>query len=143
MAKNRYQPPFAAGVLIMDSDGRILAVSRQKVRKRTAKRLDWGIPAGHAEVAEHPMQTAQRELYEETGLSVADLSPLLTVPPMGARTIPLHVYTPLGPVMGQLTSSGEGVAAWVFPADLLEVRDPQLSVADSNRFILYWGLGMS
>ena len=33
----------------------------------------WSFPKGHAEAGEHPLQTAERELNEETGLSVARL----------------------------------------------------------------------
>jgi bis(5'-nucleosidyl)-tetraphosphatase len=30
----------------------------------------WGFPKGHSEVGEDPKQTAERELHEETGLSI-------------------------------------------------------------------------
>ena len=33
----------------------------------------WSFPKGHANAGESPLETAQRELYEETGLSVASL----------------------------------------------------------------------
>lgn len=32
----------------------------------------WGFPKGHAEPNETPKQTAERELYEETGLSITE-----------------------------------------------------------------------
>jgi bis(5'-nucleosidyl)-tetraphosphatase len=35
----------------------------------------WGIPKGHAEVREKPIQAAQRELLEETGLETEKLFP--------------------------------------------------------------------
>lgn len=31
----------------------------------------WGVPAGKLEAGEHPIQAAQRELFEETGIQVA------------------------------------------------------------------------
>jgi 8-oxo-dGTP pyrophosphatase MutT (NUDIX family) len=40
----------------------------------------WGFPKGHAELKETPLQTAKRELYEETGLEmlqVLDPNPLI------------------------------------------------------------------
>lgn len=40
----------------------------------------WGFPKGHAERGESPQQTAERELHEETGLTVTEYlpSPALT-----------------------------------------------------------------
>ncbi|MCJ1223731.1 hypothetical protein MMC12_000374 [Toensbergia leucococca] len=35
--------------------------------------LQWSIPKGHAEASETPLETAKRELFEETGLKVKQL----------------------------------------------------------------------
>lgn len=148
MAKRPYRPPFAAGVLITQADGLILAVSRQPPRKYKRAphyMYDWGLPGGHAAVAESPEQTAARELYEETGLlSPWGLVYVVTVPPeLSSRGTPFHVFAPAGQLTGDLRSrTPEGAVAWVYPQELLDVRDPGMSVADSNRYILFWALGM-
>ena len=150
MAKRPYRPAFAAGVLITDpAEGLILAVSRQpprKWKKSPHYMYDWGLPGGHAAVAESPDQTAARELYEETGLtSPWGLNFLLEVPAhLNARGIPFFVFAPVADVTGDLRrSTPEGAVAWLYPKELIEVHDPGMSVAQSNRYILYWALGIS
>jgi len=135
-------------VLIAQPEGLILAVSRQPPRKYKRAphyMYDWGLPGGHAAVAETPEQTAARELYEETGL----ISPwgfmyVLSVPPeLSSRGVPFHVFVPAGETTGDLrTRTSEGAVAWVYPQEMLEVRDPGLSVVESNRHILFWALGI-
>ena len=39
-------------------------------------RTTWEIPGGHLELGETPMQAAERELWEETGITEAHLEPL-------------------------------------------------------------------
>lgn len=148
MARQPYRPPHSAGVLVLQDD-RVLAVSRQppkRHKKAPHYVYDWGLPGGLAAVAEDPAQTAARELFEETGLLAPwGLSYLLTVPPeLCSRGIPFHVYVPAGfQVTGDLRRhTKEGVVAWVHPSSLLDVRDPGMSVAASNRHILFWGLGI-
>ncbi len=146
--RRRYEPTYAAGVLASSADGRLLAVSRQRTYKWRSVphyNYDWGLPAGKGNRGEFPYQTALRELEEETGLtSPSGLHPLLEVPVLGIHPLPLYIFAPLGPLAGQQkTHTPEGQVAWVSPLQLLEVRDPSLSVADVNRYILYWGMGIS
>lgn len=56
-----------AGVIIEDSEGKILLQHR-------ANNHHWGIPGGSMELGESYEETARREVSEETGLSVGELS---------------------------------------------------------------------
>jgi len=150
MSRGKYFPPYAAGVLVQDSYGMILAVTRQppmRYRKQPHSRYDWGLPGGKANPGEYPYQTAVRELYEETGVTCPyGVAPLLEVPadPLNGRMWPFYVFVPIGKTAGDFRKSGpDGMAAWVAPSQLLEVREPAYSVAESNRYILYWGLGIA
>lgn len=56
-----------------------VVVSRQQgkwVYCRHRKRESWEIPGGHREPGEEILETARRELFEETGASVFDLKPV-------------------------------------------------------------------
>ncbi len=52
-----------ATVVVVDADGRLLAIQRRDNRV-------WALPAGFCDLGENVAQTAVRETYEETGLHV-------------------------------------------------------------------------
>jgi len=68
-----HDPLIAVGaiVLVMDANGRILAIQRQDNKA-------WAFPAGYCDLGENVAQTAVRETFEETGLRV-ELERLLGV----------------------------------------------------------------
>ncbi len=55
---------IGAAAFIVDEEGRVLLV------KHTYGRLNWELPGGGAENHESPIETALREVREETGLAV-------------------------------------------------------------------------
>ncbi|MGE4157549.1 MAG: NUDIX domain-containing protein [Planctomycetota bacterium] len=59
--------PLKACGWILDWKGRTLLL-------RNALRQEWGLPKGHAEPGETEMQTALRELHEETGMTKDNLA---------------------------------------------------------------------
>jgi ADP-ribose pyrophosphatase YjhB (NUDIX family) len=56
----------AAGVILLDTEGRILLQHRTDTN-------DWGLPGGFMEIGETIEDTARREIFEETGLTVGEL----------------------------------------------------------------------
>lgn len=62
---------YIAGVLLVDRAGRLLLQLRDGNTHIDPHR--WGLPGGHVEPGEEPLDAAHRELREETGLDVDEL----------------------------------------------------------------------
>jgi 8-oxo-dGTP diphosphatase len=73
------QPKFtaSAAVVIMDSAGRVLLLDHL-IRPNSG----WGLPGGFLEHGEQPAEGIRREIFEETGLELCDVS-LLRVRAVG------------------------------------------------------------
>lgn len=72
-----WQPRFSIGVvgIVLDASGeRVLLVEHVFHPQRP-----WGLPGGWIARGEDPARTAEREIYEETGLRVRALRPLLAL----------------------------------------------------------------
>lgn len=67
-----------ASALLVDDSGRYLLHLRD-ANKPIWRPGQWGLPGGGAEPGETPAETIARELLEETGLVVPDLTPFLVV----------------------------------------------------------------
>jgi 8-oxo-dGTP diphosphatase len=78
---------FVAGVLLVGAEGTVLLQERDEYAPTFPDQ--WAFPAGVAEPGEAPLDAAHRELYEETGLRVADLE-LFWEGPMPAS--PMYGY---------------------------------------------------
>lgn len=66
---------FASRILLFEPDGRILLFLEEF--PDLPGRAKWITPGGGAEPGETPHETAVRELYEETGLLVPELGPVV------------------------------------------------------------------
>lgn len=124
-----------AGAIVVDGDGRFLALRRAQDPGRGL----WGVPGGFCD-GEHPEAAAVREVSEETGLSVR-LGGLVGIytdayVSQGESFPTLHVYYLATVVAGSVLrpSSGEVVEArwssfaepprpWAFPHLAGLVRD--------------------
>jgi 8-oxo-dGTP diphosphatase len=62
-----------AVVLLVDREGRILMQHRDSKARVAANQ--WAFPGGSIERGEEPIEAAHRELMEETGLAVSELTP--------------------------------------------------------------------
>ncbi len=58
---------LVGAVVIIDDNNKVL------LQERTHPHKVWGLPGGLMELAESTMETAKREVFEETGLSVEEL----------------------------------------------------------------------
>lgn len=101
-----------ASVCIISKDDQILLLRRN----HQPYKGKWAVPQGLVEFGESPVQTAQREVYEETGLTVTDCDHrghLLLY--NKDRSLPVSVeYFIALDYQGELRAGDEGPAAW-FP----------------------------
>jgi 8-oxo-dGTP diphosphatase len=66
-----FSPAVHVSALYLESEGKILCLQYGPSKKEVGR---WGVPAGKWEVGETALEAAQRELLEETGISVQDSS---------------------------------------------------------------------
>lgn len=62
-----FDDPKVAAVVFVEQAGRVLLVRRAM----NPERGKWALPAGYVDYGEDPQAAAIREVYEETGLSIA------------------------------------------------------------------------
>ena len=75
LGKEQYpdQPRVAVGAIVF-KDSRVLLVRRGKPPARDL----WAIPGGNVNVSETLQRAAEREIYEETGITIQALEPVYT-----------------------------------------------------------------
>jgi 8-oxo-dGTP diphosphatase len=123
-----HHPASAAAGLVVDPRGQLLLVRRAIEPFRGA----WALPAGYQELEETPVQALEREVFEETGLTVRaeQLLDLLYLPgdPRRPANVALYLCRALsGRLVGGADVSAVG---WFAPGAL-----PEQMAFDNNRLI--------
>ncbi|MFN2137321.1 MAG: NUDIX domain-containing protein [Candidatus Promineifilaceae bacterium] len=120
-------PKVGVGALVT-LDGKVLLVKRIM----NPERGKWSIPAGFLDRGEDPRRTAEREVWEETGLRVraGELLDVFTNPPEqgGASIFVLYRADLLG---GELEAGDDAADAAFFALDKL----PELAFASTRAAI--------
>lgn len=108
-------PPLGTICVIVEEQGRFLVIRRFNGQLV--------FPGGFMRWREYPMQTAEREFQEETGLRVRLLEPLGTYSTISTRISRMSTLTVAFPgeiLGGELRGSIEGKPLWVEEAELRE-----------------------
>jgi phosphoribosylformylglycinamidine cyclo-ligase len=109
-------PASAAAGIVVDASGRVLLVKRALEPFRG----DWALPAGYQEIDEEPARAAEREVVEETGLTVraTTLFDLVFVADNVRKSANLAVYL-CRVIGGELCPGDDALDAQWFALDAL------------------------
>ncbi|MGZ4388607.1 MAG: NUDIX hydrolase [Gaiellaceae bacterium] len=121
--------PGAVAIVAVDGEGRVTLV--RQLREPARKRL-LELPAGTLEPGEEPLDSAKRELAEETGLHGGDwrlAGSFWTTP--GFCNEHMHVYVATGVVQGEpATEDDEEIELVRWPVD--EIADRLSEIEDAK-----------
>jgi len=129
----------SAVVMPMDEKKRILLVRQYRL---PARRYLWELPAGTMDPGERPLQTARRELAEETGLRARSMRKIAEFyPSPGFLSEKMTIYLATGLTAGVATPmEDERIATKWFTAQEMDdmIRTGKIQDAKTNIGFLRW-----
>jgi 8-oxo-dGTP pyrophosphatase MutT (NUDIX family) len=114
-------PAHAAGVVVRDADRGVLLLRRHRFITDT---WGWEVPAGRIDAGETPLETARREVEEETGWRPLNVQPLVSYyAANGVSDLTFHLFAAEGAeYVGERTDLTEAErVTWVPAANVREL----------------------
>lgn len=127
-----------AAVVLLNSEGKILIMKRSS-KKKTHPNL-WGLPSGGVENNENVQETAVRETFEETGISISKLKkgPTISYKVPGGLDKLTFLYAQSDTSEVNLNDE-HSEYRWVFPAETLDYKFG-IPKEDVKKVLVYFGL---
>jgi ADP-ribose pyrophosphatase len=121
----------------VDDRKRILLVRQYRL---PAQRMLWELPAGSVDPGEKPLQTAKRELKEETGYHAKKWKKLISFyPSPGFLTEKMTIYLATGLTAGEATPMGdERIETRWFKAKEIEAAIEAGEILDAKTMLGYF-----
>jgi 8-oxo-dGTP diphosphatase len=121
MPSERKAPVHVVAGVLKDTRGRILLARRTEGRDLAGA---WEFPGGKVEPGESPAKALHRELFEELGIEIGVIEPLISVPQRYTdKSIVLDVYTVLS-YKGKPKGRERQALAWSPPEKLISYPMP-------------------
>ncbi len=127
----------SAVMMPVDDRKRVLFVRQYRL---PAKRFLWELPAGSVDPGEKPLQTAKRELKEETGYHAKNWKKLVTFfPSPGFLTEQMSIFLATGLTAGQATPmDDERITTRWFTAKEIEAAIDAGDIVDAKSMLGYF-----
>jgi ADP-ribose pyrophosphatase len=127
----------SAVMMPVDNRKRVLLVRQYRL---PAQRFLWELPAGSVDPGEKPLQTAKRELKEETGYHAKSWKKLVTFfPSPGFLTEKMTIFLATGLTAGAATPMGdERISTRWFTAKEIEAAMDAGDIVDAKTMLGYF-----
>ena len=127
----------SAVMMAIDDRKRVLLVRQYRL---PAQRMLWELPAGSIDPGEKPLQTAKRELKEETGYRAKNWTKLISFfPSPGFLTEKMTIFLATGLTSGAATPMGdERIETRWFTAQEIETAIDSGKIQDAKTMLGYF-----
>lgn len=130
--------PGASLVVPILDDGNVIVLRQYR---HSCKQIFWEFPAGKIDKGEEPLQTAHRELQEETGYTAKSMRYLTSIHPViGYANEVIHIYRAEGlTYVGEKLDEGEHLEVYMKPVSELVAMARRGELTDvKTQVALFW-----